>query len=171
MDLEGVGLPWLVTGCLLPRLKLTDVTAEVRSGRVRQCDCVWSRRLRVKGRDYAAMRDWKPQMRMTQDITRHVIRMQYSRCLSALRSAEQGGNSRGATATVPQPRQSHKGSTLYKQLERHEACPVPSNCWPPAYCCKNGLAISIIPSHGHTSVTAVPLHTISPSWRFSSVNL
>jgi len=35
----------------------------------------------------------------------------------------------------------------------------------------NGLAISLIPSCGHTKVTAVPLHTVNPTLRFLSVNV
>lgn len=35
----------------------------------------------------------------------------------------------------------------------------------------NGLAISRIPSCGHTKVTAVPLHTVNPTLRFLSVNV
>lgn len=34
-----------------------------------------------------------------------------------------------------------------------------------------GLAISRIPSRGHTKVTAVPLHTVNPTLRFLSVNV
>ena len=38
-------------------------------------------------------------------------------------------------------------------------------------CCKNGFEIASIPSNGHISTTAVPLQTVRPSFRVSSVSL
>ena len=49
--------------------------------------------------------------------------------------------------------------------------PLPNSSLPPNYSCKNGFAISIMPSHGQTKVTAVPRQTMSPNCRFSSEDM